>query len=143
MTSIGDEARQPAEAIAPEALPAGPRERFAYSYGVRAGRVLWISGQVALDAEGAIVGVGDVEAQAAQAFDNLRAVVEAAGGTLDDVVATTTYMVDRAHSQTINEVRQRYLTGAVKPTSTLLVVAGLARPEFLVEIDAVAVLGQP
>src|SRR5918998_1433788 len=70
MTSIGDEARQPAEAIAPEALPAGPRERFAYSYGVRAGRMLWISGQVALNAEGAIVGVGDVGTQAAQAFDN-------------------------------------------------------------------------
>ena len=128
--------------IEPPELPAGPAARFAYSYGVRAGSTVWISGQVAFNARGEIVGVDDVEAQATQVFENLKAVVEAAGGSLDDLVSTRTYMVDRAHSLAVNAVRERYLTGAVKPTSTLLVVAGLARPELLVEIEAVAVLGE-
>jgi 2-iminobutanoate/2-iminopropanoate deaminase len=129
------------QAIAPPELPPGPSERFAYSYAVRTGETLWISGMVALDAEAQVVGVGDPETQAVQVFENLRAVLAAAGGTLDHVVATTTYMIDRAHSLAINEVRRSYFTGEVKPTSTLLVVAGLARPEFLVELEAVAVLG--
>jgi enamine deaminase RidA (YjgF/YER057c/UK114 family) len=126
------------EAVAPAALPAGPAERFAYSYGVRMGNTLHISGMVSFNAEGEIVGVDDVTQQATQVFENLKAIAEAAGGSLDDLVSTTTYMTDPGFSLAINDVRCRYITGPVKPTSTLITVAALARPEFLLEISAIA-----
>ena len=113
--------------------------RFAYSYGVAHGDVVWISGQVALR-DGQVQGVGDVAAQTQLVFDNLEAIVREAGGDLADLVETTTYVTDRAHLAAVNEVRASRLTGPVPPTSTLLVVAGLARPEFLVEISATAVI---
>src|SRR5690606_31732590 len=118
-------------------------DRFHYSYGVRVGNQLWIAGQVALR-DGWVVGEGDIRLQARTVFENLERVVTAAGGTLDDIVETTTYMTDRAYSPVINEVRGEFFRGPVKPTSTLLVIAGLARPELLVEVSAVAVLrGHP
>ena len=126
-----------AVAITADSLPAAAAEKFKYSFGVRVGDLVWISGQVALK-DGQIVGIDDVRTQAEQVFTNLKAVLEAAGGSLDDLIETTTYMTDRAYSSDINAVRSRFLTGAVLPTSTLLVVAGLARPEFLVEISAIA-----
>jgi 2-iminobutanoate/2-iminopropanoate deaminase len=137
MTSVSSAGER--EAIRPAGLSAEVADRFAYSYGVRHGTLLWISGQVALR-DGKVVGEGDIELQARTVFENLARVVEAAGGSLDDIVETTTYMTDRAYSPVINAVRNEFLTGPVKPTSTLLVVNGLARPEFLVEISAVAVL---
>ncbi|WP_084210871.1 RidA family protein [Pseudonocardia acaciae] len=126
--------------ISTPALSAEVARRFAYSYGVRTGDTVRVSGMVALDHTGGIVGENDVRAQAAQVFENLRAVLQAAGGGLDDLVETTTYLTDMADVLAVNEVRARYLTGPVKPTSTLVGVAALARPQFLVEISAVAVL---
>lgn len=120
-------------------LPRAAAEKFHYSIGVQAGNMLWISGQVALR-DGAIVGENDIEAQTVQVFENIKEVLTAAGAGFEALVSTTTYMTDQKYSLPINEVRGRYLTGPVKPTSTLLVVSGLARPEFLVEISAVAVL---
>ena len=124
-------------AISSESLPTAAAEKFKYSFGVRVGDLVWISGQVALK-DGAIVGVDDVRVQAEQVFSNLKTVLEAAGGSLENLIETTTYMTDRAYSGEINDVRSTFLTGDVLPTSTLLVVAGLARPEFLLEISAVA-----
>lgn len=126
-----------AVAITAESLPTAAAEKFKYSFGVRVGDLVWISGQVALK-DGQIVGLDDIRAQTEQVFTNLQTVLEAAGGSLDDLIETTTYMTDRAYSSDINDVRSRFLTGDVLPTSTLLVVAGLARAEFLVEISAVA-----
>lgn len=126
-----------AVAITADSLPAAAAEKFRYSFGVRVGDLVWISGQVALE-DGRIVGINDVRVQAEQVFSNLKTVLEAAGGSLGDLIETTTYMTDRSYSSDINDVRSRFLTGAVLPTSTLLVVAGLARPDFLVEISAVA-----
>ncbi len=126
--------------VNPGSLPSGPRERFCYSFGVRTGNVIWISGQVSMSPEGELVGVGDPIKQTEQVFENLKTVLAEAGGTLDDIVSTTTYMVDRSQMLDINDVRARYITGPCPPTSTLLIVAGLARPEFLVEISAVAVI---
>lgn len=126
-----------AVAVTADSLPTAAAEKFKYSFGVRVGDLVWISGQVALK-DGQIVGIGDVRAQAEQVFTNLKTVLEAAGGSLDNLIETTTYMTERAYSSDINDVRSRFLTGAVPATSTLLVVAGLARPEFLVEISAVA-----
>lgn len=128
-------------AVMPSQLPAGPAERTVYSYGVRAGDSLHISGMVAFDAEATIVGEGDVEKQTEQVFQNMRAVVEEAGGTMNDIVSTTTYLVDVADAPVVNEARARHFTGEVLPTHTVIGVATLARPQFLVEISAIAYLG--
>ncbi|MGH3716606.1 MAG: RidA family protein [Micromonosporaceae bacterium] len=128
-----------ARTITSDKLPQEAAEKFGYSIAVRTGDTVWVSGQVALS-DGQIVGVDDIEAQSVQVFENLKEVLAAAGTDFSSVVSTTTYMTDRSFSLPINDVRKRYLTGPVLPTSTLLVVAGLARPEFLVEISAVAVL---
>jgi 2-iminobutanoate/2-iminopropanoate deaminase len=127
-------------AIMPPSIPSGPAERFAYSYGVKVGNTLHISGLVAFNQAGEIVGAGDAAAQAEQIFTNMRVVLEEAGGSMDDLVSTTTYMVSTDDSLAINEVRNRHITGELKPTSTLIGVAALARPDFLVEIEAVAVI---
>lgn len=127
--------------VMPSQLPPGPAERTVYSYGVRAGDTLHISGMVAFDAEATIVGEGDVEKQTEQVFQNMRAVVEEAGGTMADIVSTTTYLVDVADAPVVNAARARHFTGEVLPTHTVVGVAALARPQFLVEISAVAYLG--
>ena len=81
------------------------------------------------------------EAQAEAAFENLRKVVEAAGGTLDDIVKTTVYVREdfRVHRDALRKVRSRYFTGDF-PASTLIQVAGFANPDYLFEIEAIAIL---
>src|SRR3954447_8014817 len=127
--------------IMPASLPAEVAEANAYSYGVLSGQTLHVSGMVAFAPDGSYVGLGDVRAQAVQVFENLRAVVEEAGGTLDDVVATTTYLAAAEHAAAVGAVRRTYFTGPVPPTSTV-VVAPMAREQFLVEVAAVAQLGE-
>ncbi|MGH2734993.1 MAG: RidA family protein [Actinomycetota bacterium] len=117
-------------------------EQFGYSFGVKRGATLWVAGQVAIDDAGRPVDVDDVSAQTKRVLERIRAIVETAGGTMTDVVKTTTYITDRAHRPITNELRRRYWPGPHYPTNTLLVVAGLALPEFLVEIEAVAVIGR-
>lgn len=129
-----------AQAIAPPELASGPAARFFYSHGVRRGAQLWISGQVSMESSGAVVAEGDIIGQAERVFENLSAVLRVAGGDFSHVVSTTTYVTDRSHLLPVNEVRGRYMTTDPAPTSTLVVAAGLARPEFLVEISAIAVL---
>jgi len=123
--------------IMPASLPAEVAENNAYSYGVLDGDTLHVSGMVAFGPDGSYVGIGDVQAQAVQVFENLTAVVEAAGGTLDDVVSTTTYLAAAEHAAAVGSIRKRYFTGPVPPTSTV-VVAPMAREQFLVEIMAIA-----
>lgn len=78
----------------PAALPAEPAARTVYSYGVRAGDDLHISGLVSFASDGTSVGEGDIDVQVEQVFTNMRAVVEEAGGSMDDIVSTTTYLTD-------------------------------------------------
>lgn len=108
---------------------------------VNRGRLVYISGQVALDKSGAVVGKGDFKAQVTQVFENLKAAVEAAGGTMADIAKINTYAVDVSQLQALREVRSTYFTGN-PPASTLVQVVRLAREEFLVEIEAVAVIGK-
>lgn len=129
------------EAIAPESLPPEVAARNTYSYGVRAGDSLYIAGMVSLGPDGSILGEGDVEIQIEQAFSNMHHVVEAAGGSMDDIVQTTTYLVDPADAPIVSATRARWFTGPVKPTHTVVGVAALGRPAFLVEIEATAYLG--
>lgn len=115
-------------------------EPLAFSQAVRAGNQLWIAGQVAVDEDGSTVGIGDGARQAEQVWRNLAGVLEAAGGSLDDLVSTTTWIVDRAYRDAATEARQRWLNGPDYPTNTLLIIDGLGRPEYLIEIAGVAIL---
>ncbi len=110
-----------------------------YAHAWRVGNLLFISGQVAMNAQGELVGRGDTGAQAAQVFTNLRTVLAAAGATFRNIVKLTTLCTDPAGIPAIREARARAL-GDHTPASTLTVVAGLASPDYLVEIEAVAVI---
>jgi reactive intermediate/imine deaminase len=121
--------------ITPEGVgaPAAP-----FSLGIRAGQLIFASGQVALDGSGALVGKGDIRAQTTQVLENVKAIVEAAGGSLADVAKTTIYLVDFGDYQGMNEVYARYFSE--DPPARATVRADLVNPDFLVEIDAFAVL---
>jgi reactive intermediate/imine deaminase len=113
-----------------------------YSHVVEAhgNRTVYISGQVALDRQGNLVGAGDMKAQAEQVFQNLQAALAAAGATFDDVVKVTYFLVDISQMQAVRDVRDHYLNPARLPASTAVEVRGLVRKEFLLEVEAVAVL---
>jgi 2-iminobutanoate/2-iminopropanoate deaminase len=102
----------------------------------QAGRLVFLAGQVANDKSGAVVGKGDFKAQTKQVFENLKTAVEAAGGTMADVAKITIYVTDASQIAALREVRQQYFTGNL-PASTFLQVASLARPEYLIEIEAI------
>ena len=100
-------------------------------------KTIYISGQIALDKNGAVVGAGDMKAQAEQVFKNLEAALAAAGAKFSDVVKMNTYTTDISQAPAIREVRARYF-GNVTPASTLVQVVHLARPEFMLEIEVIA-----
>jgi enamine deaminase RidA (YjgF/YER057c/UK114 family) len=107
-----------------------------------AGRTVHVSGQVAFDATGRIVGAGDLRAQAVQVYENLKAALVAADASFADVVKVTTYVVDLSTDKAavLREIRAQYLPDGQKPASTMVGVTSLVRPELLVEVEAIAVL---
>ncbi|MCX5062504.1 MULTISPECIES: RidA family protein [unclassified Streptomyces] len=105
------------------------------------GRFVAIAGQLALDEGGRIVGEGDPEAQAHQVFENLRRCLAAAGASFDDVVKLTYFVTDMAHLPAIRTARTTHLPDDRLPASSAVQVAALVRPEFLMEIEAFAVVG--
>jgi 2-iminobutanoate/2-iminopropanoate deaminase len=110
-----------------------------YSHVVKVGNTAYIAGQVSVARDGSVVGKDDPEAQARQIWHNLEAAVKSVGGTLNDIVKTTTYVTNLNYAAAIRKVREeRFPTNP--PTSTLLVVAGLASPDFMMEIEAIAVV---
>lgn len=108
----------------------------------RGGKTIHISGQVGVDGDGKIVGQGDLKAQTEQAFRNIRLALAAAGASFDDVVKTTIFVVGlRAeHVPIIREVRSRYVSPDHPPASTLVGVSALVGPDWLIEIEATAVV---
>lgn len=116
-----------------------PRPRYSQGILTKPGRLLFIAGQTATDKDGNVVGIGDIEAQAHQVFKNLGAVLKDAGGSFDNLVMTTTYITDRQYREGYNRVRMQYYKKS-RPTSTLVIVTGLANPDYLIEIAGVAVL---
>jgi enamine deaminase RidA (YjgF/YER057c/UK114 family) len=102
------------------------------------GRLVWTSGQVALDAERNVVGAGDWEAQTRQVFVNVTKALEAAGAGWPDVVKLTVFVVDVAELPTIRAVRDEFVDTASPPTSSLVQVARLVHPDLLLEVEAVA-----
>lgn len=111
-----------------------------YRQAILAGDTLYIAGQAAIDTDGQVVGKGDVEAQAVKVMENLMACLEAAGATADDVVKVTTFYLDREHRAAIAAVRRRFF-GDADFVHTGLIIDGLADPELLLEIEAIAVIG--
>ena len=104
---------------------------------VRAGNTVYLRGQTAMDLDGTIVGIGDAAAQAENAMKCAKVLLEEAGASLSDVVKVTIYITDRAYREPVYQVVGRWLKG-VYPVSTGLIVQGLARPEYLMEIDIIA-----
>ncbi|MHB1469666.1 MAG: RidA family protein [Solirubrobacteraceae bacterium] len=104
-----------------------------------AGRLVFVSGMTARNAEGGVTGVGDVSAQTQQVCENLDAAVRAAGGTLEDVVRVDVYVRDIGDFDAIHEVRRRFFTG-VPPASTMVEVSGFVKEEYLIEMNAIAVV---
>jgi 2-iminobutanoate/2-iminopropanoate deaminase len=124
--------------IQPKSL-SDPRPRYSQGILADGGKLLFIAGQTASDKDGNVVGKGDIEAQAHQVFKNIRAVLEEAGGSLDNLAMTTTYITDRKYREGYNRVRQQYYKNN-SPTSTLVIITGLAHPDYLIEINGIAVL---
>ena len=121
--------------------PPGMARSQGYNHAVLAkGTPIFITGQIALDGEGNIVGAGDIEAQVAQVWKNIQSVLAGCGATLENIVKLTTYAVDARYIQAIGAERRKLFKEGEFPASTFLVVAALAQPELLVEIEAIAMV---
>lgn len=109
-----------------------------------AGRTIYVSGQVAVDEKGEVVGKGDLAVQTEKAFDNVKHALAVAGATFRDVVKTSLFVVGLKpeHVPVIRAARARYVDPAHPPASTLVGVSALVGPDWLIEIEAVAVLAQ-
>ena len=106
---------------------------------VKAGNLVFVRGQVGSDFEGNVVGVGDPAAQADQAMRNIKQLLEEAGSSLEDICRITVYITDRGYREPVYRTIGKWLKG-VFPVSTGLIVQGLAKPEWVMEIDAIAVI---
>jgi enamine deaminase RidA (YjgF/YER057c/UK114 family) len=104
------------------------------------GQLLYISGQVAWDTDGNVVGKGEVGIQARQVFRNMQQVLQAAGGDLDNLMKITTYITKLEDFPAVAQARNETFPGEL-PASTLIVVQGLFNPDFLIEVEGVAALG--
>ena len=126
----------------PEAM-AKPTAGYSQVAEVTGGKVVYIAGQVALDKSGNLVGKDDFQAQVQQVFENLKIAVEAAGGDFKNVIKLNYYCaesVDPSLISAVRTVRDKYVDTSNPPTSTFVVVKRLVRPEWLIEVDAVAVV---
>ena len=125
--------------IRSQKLPS-PSGHFAQAIAIEAkGRLVFISGMVAKGADGKVVGVGDVEAQTKQVCENLKAAIEAAGGTMDDICRVDVYVRNMEHFERIHKVRREYFK-APPPASTMVEVSKFTSPDYLIEINAIAVV---
>jgi 2-iminobutanoate/2-iminopropanoate deaminase len=116
---------------------------FGYSHmaEVKKGKIVFISGQIARDKKGDLVGKDDFTAQVRQAFENLKSAIESVGGTISDIVKLNYYVVDMSRLQDLRAVRDTFFRDKERmPASTLVGVTRLAFPDLLVEIEAVAVV---
>jgi 2-iminobutanoate/2-iminopropanoate deaminase len=116
--------------------PVGISPNPALSAGIRVGDFLFVSGNVGVDSSGNLVGPGDCEAQSRQVMANIRTIVEAAGGSMQDVVKITCFLTDVNDYPAYGKVRSETWPSS-PPASSTVIVAGLVRPEYLVEVEAV------
>lgn len=117
-----------------------PSGHFSHATTIAArGTLVFISGMVSRGADGAVVGIGDIAAQTRQVCENLKAAVEEAGGTMDDICRVDVYVRNMEHFDVIHKVRREYFK-APAPASTMVEVSKMTSPEYLIEINAIAVL---
>ena len=129
------------ELFSPATLP--PPVGYSHIAKVNKGTMIYLAGQVSSDASGKLVGEGNFEAQAEQVFSNVKIAVEAAGGTMADIVKMNIYLVAEVSQDEVPKmraIRDRYVNTKKPPASTLVVVSRLARPGWLIEIEAIAAL---
>src|SRR5947208_6592957 len=117
-----------------------PSGHFSHAIAIEAkGKLVFISGMTSRRADGTIAGVGDIEAQTRQVCENLKAAVEAAGGTMDDICRVDVYVRNMEHFDKIHKVRQEYFKPPL-PASTMVEVTKMVSPDYLIEINALAVV---
>ena len=123
--------------LSPENLP--PPAGYSHVVDAHATRVIYVSGQVPLDAEGQLIGEGDFEAQTRQVFENLKAALEAADASWTDVVKLNYFLRDVGQIASVRAIRDEYVDTEHPPASTLVEVSRLFRDDVMIEIDAVAI----
>ncbi len=117
-----------------------PSGNFSHATTVEArGKLVFISGMTAHRPDGSVAGVGDIEAQTRQVCENVKAAVEAAGGTLDDICRVDVFVRNMEHFEAIHKVRREYFSPPL-PASTMVEVTKMTHPDYLIEISAIAVL---
>jgi len=135
---MSSESRSNVQFLIPDTMPRSAG--YSQVAVVTGGTLVFIAGQVALDRSGNVVGKNDFRAQAEQVFENLKSAVEAAGGTFNDVIKLNIHFLDSSHLPQFREVRDKYIHLNQPPASTAVQVSRLFRPEFLLEVEAVAVV---
>jgi 2-iminobutanoate/2-iminopropanoate deaminase len=117
-----------------------PSGHFAQANVVEArGRIVFISGMTSKRADGTVAGVGDIEAQTRQMCENVKAAVEAAGGTMADICRVDVYVKDMSGFDLIHKVRREYFPSP-PPASTMVAISGFTHPDYLIEMAAIAVI---
>jgi enamine deaminase RidA (YjgF/YER057c/UK114 family) len=127
------------EFFSPPTLP--PPVGYSQVAKITRGTLVYLAGQIASDASGALLGAGNFETQAERVFGNIKIAVESAGGTMADIVKLNIYIVasvDASEVPKLRSIRDHYVNVTNPPASTLVFVSRLARPEWLIEIEAVA-----
>lgn len=119
-------------------IPTNVHQARGYSHAIKVGNIIYVSGQVGMGEDNKVA-AGGFEAQAKQALENLKRVLEASGACFKDIVKLNTYVTTMEFMPVYRELRRSYF-GDHYPASTLIQVAGLALPEFLIEIEAIAVV---
>ena len=117
-----------------------PSGHFSQAIAIEAkGKLVFLSGMTARRPDGTIAGIGDIEAQTRQVCENIKAAVEAAGGTMDDICRVDVYVRNMEHFDRIHKVRREYFK-APAPASTMVEIVKMTSPDYLIEINAIAVV---
>jgi reactive intermediate/imine deaminase len=124
-------------AINPTEVAPPLKGHYSNSVRVTAGPLLFIAGQISIDAQGRLVGQGDLRAQAVQVLENIRAILRANGADMEDVLNVTVYVTDIRAFHDISDIRLRYFPKD-GPASAIVEVSRLALPELMIEISAIA-----
>ena len=119
--------------------PPGLNRPTAFTHVVRVGNLVFLAGQTATDSSGNVVGVGDVQVQAAQVYANIKTALASVGADFSSLVKTTTYLTRAEDVEGYRRARSKHIPTDL-PASTLLIVTRLANPDYLIEIEAIAAL---
>ncbi|REE67339.1 reactive intermediate/imine deaminase [Paenibacillus taihuensis] len=121
----------------PQPMP--PANGYTHVVEVRNGRTIYVSGQIAINQNGEVVGLGDLAAQTRQVFENIKVALEASNVSFDDVVKLTFFLTDISQIQVVRDIRDMYINTKNPPASSAVEVSKLVNDQFLIEIEAIAV----